>query len=116
MGEKQDLPAAAPAHVAPRRVFVLRLYVTGGSARSTSAIRNIRRLCDERLEGVSDLAVIDIYQQPALAREAQLVAAPTLVKELPLPLRRFVGTMSDLGPILADLGLDPGLPEEEAPR
>ena len=66
---------------------MLRLYVTGGSARSVWAIRNVRRLCEEHLAGLSDLVVIDIYQQPGLASLAQLVAAPTLVKELPLPQR-----------------------------
>jgi circadian clock protein KaiB len=75
--------------------YVLRLYVTGSSPRSTWAIRMVRRLCDEHLEGRCDLEVIDICQQPALARGARLVAAPTLVKELPLPAQRFVGSMVD---------------------
>jgi circadian clock protein KaiB len=97
-------PPAAPAAALPPPVFVLRLYVTGGSALSATAIRNVRRLCAERLSGLSDLAIIDIYQQPALARAAQLIAAPTLIKERPLPVRRFVGTMINLGPLLADLG------------
>jgi circadian clock protein KaiB len=104
--DRQDLPTAEPAAEEPGPRFVLRLYVTGGSARSVWAIRNVRRFCEERLAGLSDLAIIDIYQQPALAREAELVAAPTLVKELPPPRRRFVGTMRDLGPILADFGLE----------
>src|SRR5262245_4907758 len=84
--------------------LVLRLYVTGGTLRSSWAIRNVRRLCDEHLKGRYLLEVIDIYQQPELAREAQLVAAPTLVKELPPPLRRFVGTMADWSRILTGLG------------
>src|SRR4051812_30207385 len=87
--------------------YVLRLYVTGVSPRSVWAIQNARRLCEEHLLGRCELEVIDIYQHPVLARSAQLVAAPTLVKELPLPLRRFVGTLSDLGRILAALGIEP---------
>jgi circadian clock protein KaiB len=74
---------------------VFRLYVAGGSPRSAWAIRNVRSLCERYLPGSYDLTVIDIYQQPELAREAQLVAAPTLVKELPPPAQRFVGTMSE---------------------
>ena len=125
MGDREDSPGEAPVGAAPGPRFVLRLYVTGGSARSAWAIRNVRRLCEGRLAGLSDLAIIDIYQQPALARDADLVAAPTLVKERPPPQRRFVGTMSDLGPLLADFGLeagpevatDPSLgTDEEAPR
>jgi len=105
VAEKQDFP-----------VVVLRLYVTGGSARSAWAIRNVRRLCAERLPGLSDLTVVDIYQHPELARQAQLVAAPTLVKELPLPARRFVGTLTDPHLLLADLGIEPPRPPGKTPR
>ena len=107
--EPLDPPEGGPS---PR--FVLRLYVVGGSTQSAWAIRNVRRLCAERLPGVSDLAIIDIYQHPALAKDAQLIAAPTLVKELPLPLRRFVGTMNNPAAFLAELGLD-ALPAEREP-
>lgn len=86
------------------RKCVLRLYVTGTTPRSVKAIRNIRRICDEHLKGAYDLEVIDIYQQPLLAKGEQIIAAPTLLKKLPLPLRRFIGDMSDTEKIL--LGLD----------
>ena len=86
------------------RKYVLRLYVTGTTPRSVSAIRNIRKICDEHLRGAYDLEVIDIYQQPVLARGEQIIAAPTLLKKLPLPLRRFIGDMSNAERIL--LGLD----------
>ena len=86
------------------RKYVLRLYVTGTTPRSVKAIRNIRRICDEYLKGAYDLEVIDIYQQPVLAKGEQIIAAPTLLKKLPLPLRRFIGDMSDTEKIL--LGLD----------
>lgn len=84
--------------------YVLKLYVTGMTARSTQAINNIKKICEEHLNGRYDLDVIDIYQQPVLARGEQIVAAPTLIKNLPLPLRRFIGDMSNTEKIL--LGLD----------
>jgi circadian clock protein KaiB len=84
--------------------YVLRLYVTGSTPHSTRAITNIRKVCEKYLEGRYDLEVIDISQNPALAEGAQIIAAPTLIKKLPLPLRRFIGDMSHTERIL--LGLD----------
>jgi len=84
--------------------YVLRLYVTGMTPKSTRAISNLKKICDEHLGGCYDLQVIDIYQQPSLARGEQIVAAPTLIKKLPLPLRRFIGDMSNTEKML--LGLD----------
>jgi circadian clock protein KaiB len=80
------------------------LYVTGLTPRSTRAIENVRKICEEHLEGRYDLAVIDVYQQPTLAKGEQIVAAPTLIKKLPLPLRRVIGDMSNTERVL--LGLD----------
>jgi len=87
--------------------YVLRLYVTGTTPRSISAIRNIRKICEEHLKGAYDLEVIDIYQQPVLARGEQIIAAPTLLKKLPLPFRRFIGDMSNTEHILLGLDLRP---------
>ncbi len=84
--------------------YVLRLYVAGMSPRSIAAVENIRRICDEHLLERCQLEVIDIYQQPILARNGQIVAAPTLVKELPPPLRKLVGSLGDTERVL--LGLD----------
>lgn len=84
--------------------YVLRLYVSGLTPNSQRAIENVRKICTEHLEGRYQLEVIDIYQQPIFAREGQIVAAPTLVKELPPPLRKFIGDMSKTERIL--LGLD----------
>lgn len=84
--------------------YVLRLYVSGLTPNSQRAIENIRKICSEHLEGRYQLEIIDIYQQPILAKEGQIVAAPTLVKELPPPLRKFIGDMSHTDQIL--LGLD----------
>jgi circadian clock protein KaiB len=85
--------------------FVLRLYVTGTTARSMRAIANLRELCEQHLAGQYDLEVVDLYQQPELAAREQLVAAPTLVKKLPLPLRRLVGDLSNPKRVLAGLDL-----------
>ena len=85
--------------------FVLRLYITGNTARSGQAISNIRSLCDEYLSGRYDLEVIDIYQQPTEAAKEQIIAAPTLVKKLPFPARRLIGDLSDRDKVLIGLNL-----------
>lgn len=84
--------------------YVLRLYVTGVTPRSTKAIENVRKICEEHLKGRYELEVIDIYQQPVLAKGEQIIAAPTLIKKLPLPLRRLIGDMSDTDKVL--MGID----------
>jgi circadian clock protein KaiB len=91
----------------PRAHFVLKLYVSGMTPRSRRAIANLQKLCGENLLDGYDLEIIDIYQQPGLAKGAQIVAAPTLVKTLPLPLRRVIGDLSDPGRILLVLGVAP---------
>jgi circadian clock protein KaiB len=92
---------------APTERFVLRLFVSGLSARSQHAIDNIKRLCERHLAGRYELQIIDIYQQPELAKDQQLIAAPTLVKKLPLPLRKLVGDMNDGARVLVMLGVAP---------
>jgi circadian clock protein KaiB len=87
--------------------YLFRLYVSGNSGRSTNAIANVRRICDQYLAGHYELEVIDIYQQPGATREAQIVAVPTLIKELPIPAQRFVGDMSNTERILIGLKLKP---------
>jgi circadian clock protein KaiB len=84
--------------------YVLRLYVAGTTSQSMRAISNIRKICEEHLEGRYELEVVDIAQHPTLAIGEQIIAAPTLIKKLPLPLRRFIGDMSQTARIL--LGLD----------
>lgn len=87
--------------------YVLKLYITGMTPRSIRAISNLKRICEEHLKGRYELEVIDIYQQPVLAQGEQIVAAPTLVKKLPEPLRRFIGDMTDTERILIGLDLRP---------
>jgi circadian clock protein KaiB len=85
--------------------YVLRLYVTGMTARSRRAIENVREICEAHLHGRYELEVIDIYQQPVLAKGDQIIAAPTLIKQLPLPLRRIIGDMSSTDRVLVGLDL-----------
>lgn len=85
--------------------YVLRLYVAGLTPNSQKAIDNVKKICEEHLQGRYELEIIDIYQQPIFAKEGHIVAAPTLVKELPLPLRKFIGDMSQTERILYGLDL-----------
>ena len=85
--------------------FVLHLYITGVTPNSIRAIRNIKEICEQQLKDRHELVIIDIYQQPALAEQEQILAAPTLVKKQPLPLRRLIGDLSDRQRVLAALGL-----------
>lgn len=87
--------------------YVLRLYITGMTPRSSQAIENIRNLCEVHLQGRYELEIIDIYQKPGLAQGEQIIAAPTLIKKLPLPLRRLVGDLSNEERVLVGLDLRP---------
>ncbi len=87
--------------------YVLRLFVTGTTPRSARAIQNIRAICEERLQGRYQLEVIDIYQHPEQAKPEQVVVAPTLVKQLPLPVRRLIGDLSNEERVLVGLDLTP---------
>ena len=98
--------AARTGRKPPR--YVLRLYVAGLTPRSREAVQNVTAVCDEHLEGRYDLQVVDIYQQPVLAKGEQIIAAPTLIKKLPLPLRRLIGSMADRERILVGLDLRRG--------
>ena len=85
--------------------YVLRLYISGSTSKSVLAVENIKRVCEQHLKGRYDLEVIDIYQQANLARDEQIVAVPTLIKRLPLPLRRLIGDLSNLEKVLFGLDL-----------
>jgi len=85
--------------------YVLRLYIAGTTPHSRRAITNIRSLCEEHLTGRYDLEVIDIYQQPAEASGRQIIAVPTLIKELPIPTKRMVGDLSNRDRVLVALDL-----------
>jgi circadian clock protein KaiB len=84
--------------------YILRLYITGSTSRSVLALTNLKKICEEYLEGRYELEVIDLYQMPSLAKDEQIIAAPTLIKKLPLPFRRIIGDMSNAEKVL--MGLD----------
>jgi circadian clock protein KaiB len=95
-----DHPKATGGHV-------LTLYVASLTPRSVAAIRSVKDVCEKHLQGRYDLEVIDIYEHPTLAKSEQIVAAPTLIKKLPLPLRRLIGDMADEHRVLVGLDLRP---------
>jgi circadian clock protein KaiB len=85
--------------------YILHLYVAGMGPKSVQAIENIKRICEEYLPGRYQLEVIDIYQYPIFAKDGQIVAAPTLIKELPPPLRKLIGSMADTERVLVGMDL-----------
>jgi circadian clock protein KaiB len=87
----------------PAGKYFLRLYVAGATARSRQALRRVYQICETELKGNYELEVIDVYQQPELTREHQIVATPTLVKEFPRPARRFIGNLTNLLGLVDDL-------------
>jgi circadian clock protein KaiB len=91
----------------PAERYVLRLFITGMTPRCARALENLRTICEKHLEGRYELQVIDIYQQPEIAAREQIVAAPTLIKALPAPLRRIIGDMSNEDRMLVGLDLQP---------
>jgi circadian clock protein KaiB len=121
MAKKRDAKTAGRLErglsAAATKTYVLRLYVTGMTPRSMAAIRNIKTICEEHLRGRYQLKVVDIFSRPVLAKGEQIIAAPTLIKSLPLPLRRFIGDMSNTEKILLglDLQLNSAADEEHSP-
>ena len=87
--------------------YALRLFVTGTTPRSVRAISNIKEICEEHLKGRYELEVVDLYQYPKLAKGERIVALPTLIKDLPLPIRKFVGELSDTEKVLFGLDIKP---------
>lgn len=108
MKTSPDRPAQPTEKTAPRKVtssrYILKLYVAGQSPKSVNAIVNIKKICEENLQGRYELDVIDLYQQPQLAQGEQIIAVPTLIRKLPPPLRRIIGDMSNTERVL--VGLD----------
>jgi circadian clock protein KaiB len=87
--------------------YLLKLYVSGTSPRSETAIRNLRRICDEELQGQYELAIIDVAENPEVAESDRILATPTLIKQLPPPLRRVIGDLSDKEKVLLGLEVHP---------
>ncbi len=86
--------------------FVLRLYIVGNTTKSAQAIQNLKEFCEQELKGRYQLEVIDIHQKPGEARSEQIVATPTLIKTLPLPIRRIIGDLSKRDKVLVGLGVE----------
>ena len=101
------------AVVETKEHYVLKLYVAGATPGSMRAVAALRAICDEHLLGRYELEVIDVYQQPVLARDEQIIAVPTLVKQLPAPMRRILGDLSDEQRVLLGLDLKPKSPEKK---
>lgn len=99
--EANGKPAAAPRET----TYFLRLFITGMMPLSMRAIENVKKICEEHLQGRYELEVIDLYQQPHLAQGEQIIAVPTLIRKLPLPSRRVIGDMSKTERVLAGLDL-----------
>ena len=93
--------------------YLLKLYVTGQTTRSQRAIANLRRICDDELAGEYEMLVIDVLERPQLAEDEKILATPTVVKELPVPIRRIIGDLSDSERVLVglDLRATPGRPD-----
>jgi circadian clock protein KaiB len=113
MKRKKSVAGTSQKHARKRSIarYALRLYITGQTPRSRQSVENLRALCDKYIPNQFDLEVVDIYQQPAMAAAGQIIAAPTLIKSMPLPLRRLVGDFSDQNRVI--LGLDIKLNEEQ---
>jgi circadian clock protein KaiB len=105
---KQTKLIIAAAKQAERTRYVLWLYVAGLTPRSAEAIRRVSAFCDKHLRNRHDLMIVDIYQNPALTRHEQIIAAPTLVKQRPAPFRRLIGDMSSEEKLLSGLDLNRG--------
>jgi circadian clock protein KaiB len=101
--EQWERAAGARARAGAR--YVLRLYVAGFTPRSVAAIASVKKICEEHLQGRYQLEIINLYDEPTLAKGEQIIAAPTLIRKLPLPLRRLIGDMADTHKLLVGLDL-----------
>ena len=97
----------------PQR-YILKLFVSGSTPRAERAIANLRRLCEEELADCYELVVIDVLDHPEVAEKERILATPTLIKQLPPPLRRVIGDLSDREKVLLGLNLVPRAPAPEA--
>jgi circadian clock protein KaiB len=95
--------------------YRLRLYVAANTPRSAIALRNLQSLCQKHLAGRYQLEVVDLLKNPELAKSDEILAVPTLVRKLPVPIRKFIGTLSDTARLLIDLDLRPNEAAASAP-
>ena len=105
--------ARTPASGGPLSSYLLKLYVTGTSSRTERAIANLRRICENELRGQYELEIIDVLEHPQVAEDDKILATPTLIKQLPPPLRRVIGDLSDTEKVLLGLEVQPtNIPKE----
>jgi circadian clock protein KaiB len=114
--KENDFPVEIEYGKDKNTCYVLKLYVTGTTPQSVRALENIKEICETHLKGRYVLEVIDLYKRPSLASGEQIIAAPTLIKNLPLPLRRIIGDMSNIEKVLVGLDLRPKPIEEPKPK
>ena len=109
MGDSEPMvgPTEGTDPSQPRSKFLLKLFVAGADSRAQAAITNLRRICDEELPGQYELEVIDVLERPDEAEHAKILATPTLIKQLPPPLRRVIGDLSDRDKLLLGLEVRP---------
>ncbi|MFA6224460.1 MAG: circadian clock KaiB family protein [Desulfomonilaceae bacterium] len=109
MSQEKEINAADRMEEASLRSakdnYVLRLYVSGQTTRSVRAIENLKQLCEEYLKGRCEIEIIDVYQQPERLKNDEIIGVPTLIKELPLPVRKVIGDLSDTERVLVGLAL-----------
>jgi len=103
----QQTNPTPPADADDSNFWNLRLYVAGQSAKCVAAVRNLNRFCEEHLAGRYSVEVIDLLENPRLARDDQILAIPTLVRKLPVPIQKIIGDLSDREKVLVHLRLDP---------
>lgn len=108
----QAYPNGQEVQTKESKLWQLRLYVAGHSPKSVAAFANLKRLCEEHLAGKFEIEVIDLIENPRLAKDDQIVAIPTLVRKLPQPIRKIIGDLSDTERTLVGLQLRPSRNEE----
>ncbi len=101
------MPAKTTKKVAKAEIWELRLYVAGQTERALAAFANLKKLCDEHLKGQYTIEVIDLLKNPQLAKGDQILAVPTLVRKLPVPVRKIIGDLSNAERVLVGLDLRP---------
>ncbi len=99
--------ARRPARSGPRKAWELRLYVAGQTPKSLTAFSNLQRICEEHLRGLYRIEIIDLIEKPQLAKGDQILAIPTLVRKLPVPVRKIIGDLSNTERVLIGLDLRP---------
>ena len=103
--ERYEAPPAATAVGEQSETFLLKLFVAGQTPKSLAAITNLRKICEDHLKGHYEIEVIDLIEEPSLARTNQILAIPTLVRSLPTPISRIIGDLSDENKVLLGLNI-----------